>query len=183
MNRIGERIKKRRELQNLHLNELADKVGISSSALSQIEKSKSFPSIMTLKGIAEHLHTTVGELIGENEALVNNPVVFRNEMKYIDQNKSGTIIYLLSHQEINKHMDTFLVRFAKASGLESFFSNSHGQVFCHIISGEIRFKIEEKIFLLKQGDSIYFNARASKDIVNNSEGLSEMIWVQSPANF
>ncbi len=183
MNRIGERIKKKRDIQNLHLNELADKVGISSSALSQIEKSKSFPSIITLKSIAEHLHTTVGELIGENETLIANPVVLRNEMKYIDQNKSGTILYQLSQHDINKQMDTYLVRFAKVSGIETFFSNSQGQVFCHIISGEIRFKIEDKIYLLKQGDNIYFNAKASKDILNNYDGLSEMLWIQSPASF
>jgi transcriptional regulator with XRE-family HTH domain len=183
MKRIGERIKRRRELQNLHLNELADRVGISSSALSQIEKSKSFPSIITLKGIAEHLHTTVGELIGENEALVSNPVVLRNEMKFADKNKSGTILYQLSHNDTNKYMDTYLVRFAKASGIETFFQNPQGQVFCHITEGEIRFKIEEKTFLLKPGDSIYFNARASKDVVNNYDGLSEMLWIQSPASF
>lgn len=183
MNRIGERIKKRRELQNLHMNELAERVGISSSALSQIEKSKSFPSIVTLKAIAEHLHTTVGELIGENEAMTSNPVVLRNEMKFFDQNKSGTILYQLSHNDINKHMDTYLVRFAKASGIESFFQNSQGQVFCHITEGEIRFKIEEKIFLLKPGDSIYFNAKVSRDIVNSYDGLSEMLWIQSPVSF
>ena len=183
MNRIGERIKKKRELQNLHLNELAEKVGISSSALSQIEKSKSFPSVVTLKSIAENLHTTVGELIGENETTVSNPVVLWNDMKYVDKNNSGTILYLLSHHDINKQMDAFLLRFAKASGIESFFQNSQGQVFCHIISGEIRFKIEEKTFLLKQGDSISFNAKASKDAVNNFDGLSEMLWIQSPPNY
>ncbi|NCC62412.1 MAG: XRE family transcriptional regulator, partial [Verrucomicrobiae bacterium] len=53
MNRIGERIKRKRELRNLNLGELAEKVGISASALSQIEKSKSFPSIITLKSIAK----------------------------------------------------------------------------------------------------------------------------------
>ncbi len=183
MNRIGERIKKKRELQNLHLNELAEKVGISSSALSQIEKSKSFPSVFTLKNIAESLHTTVGELIGENEAAVNNPVVYRDEMKYLDQNKSGTTMYLLSHHDINKQMDTYLLRFAKESGIESFFLNSQGQIFCHILSGEIRFKIEKKFFHLKPGDSIYFNAKAPRDIVNISEGESEMLWIQSPASF
>jgi len=183
MNRIGERIRKKRELLSLHLNELAEKVGISSSALSQIEKSKSFPSIITLKNIAEQMHTTVGELIGENEALVNNPVVCRNEMKYVDKNKSGAIIYLLSHHDINKHMDTYLIRFAKASGIESFFSNSHGQVYCHLISGEIRFKLEDKMYILRQGDSIYFNAKASRDVVNNYDGISEMLWIQSPPNF
>ncbi len=183
MNRIGERIKKRREMQKLHLNELAERVGVSSSALSQIEKSKSFPSILTLKSIAEHLHTTVGELIGENEAFASNPVVLRSEMKHVDQNSSGTIIYQLSHHDANKHMDTYLVRFAKASSIENFFANSLGQIFCHVLSGEIRFTVEDKVYLLKQGDSIYFHAKTSKDIVNNADGLSEMLWVQSPANF
>ena len=66
MKRIGERIRQKRELLGLQLKVLSKKVGISSSALSQIEKAKAFPSIITLKSIAENLHTTVGELIGEN---------------------------------------------------------------------------------------------------------------------
>lgn len=183
MNRIGERIKRKRELQNLQLNVLAERVGISSSALSQIEKSKSFPSIITLKNIAEHLHTTVGELIGENETLVNHPVVLRDDMKLVEQNRSGTLVYQLSQNDANKLMDTYLIRFSKASGMEGLFTQSHGQLFCHVLSGEIRFRIDEKYFLLKQGDSIYINAKASKEVVNNAEGLSEMVWIQSPANF
>jgi transcriptional regulator with XRE-family HTH domain len=183
MNRIGERIKKKRELLNLNLNTLAEKVGISSSALSQIEKSKSFPSIFTLKSIAENLHTTVGELIGENDSLSNNPVITKKEIKYIDQNKSGTILYFLSHHDPNKQMDTYLVRFAKNSGIEGFFTNNNGQVFCHVLSGEIRFELEGKTYLLKQGDNMYFNAKSAHDALNNFDGLSEMLWIQSPPNF
>jgi len=183
MNRIGERIKKKRELLSLNLNTLAEKVGISSSALSQIEKAKSFPSIFTLKSIAENLHTSVGELIGENDSLTNNPVITKKEIKYIDQNKSGTIIYFLSHHDTNKQMDTYLIRFAKTSGIEGFFANSHGQIFCHVLSGEIRFELEGKAYALKQGDNIYFNARSPHDAVNNFDGLSELLWIQSPPNF
>lgn len=183
MNKIGERIKKKRELLNLNLNTLAEKVGISSSALSQIEKSKSFPSIFTLKSIAENLYTSVGELIGENDSLSNNPVITKKEIKYIDQNKSGTILYFLSHHDINKQMDTYLVRFAKTSGIEGLFTSNHGQVFCHVLTGEIRFELDGKAFILKQGDSIYFNARSPHDAVNNAEGVSELLWIQSPPNF
>jgi transcriptional regulator with XRE-family HTH domain len=183
MNRIGERIKKKRELLKLHLNELAEKVGISSSALSQIEKSKSFPSILTLKSIAENLHTTVGELVGENESLGNNPVVCQKDIKYIDQNKSGTIIYHLSNHDLNKQMDPYLIRFAKTSGIEGFFNNTYGQIFCHVLSGEVRFDLEGKSYLLKQGDNIYFNAKIRHDAINNYDGVSELLWVQSPPNF
>ncbi len=183
MNHIGERIKKKRELLNLNLNQLAEKVGISSSALSQIEKSKSFPSILTLKSIAVNLHTTVGELVGENEALKNNPVVCKKDMKYVDQNKSGTIIYLLSNHDSNKQMDTYLLRFAKASGIEGFFTNAFGQIFCHVLSGEIRFDLNGENYVLKQGDSIYLNAKDRHDCINNQDGISEVLWVQSPPNF
>jgi transcriptional regulator with XRE-family HTH domain len=183
MKRIGERIKKKRELLSLQLNELAEKVHISPSALSQIEKSKSFPSIFTLKLIADALHTTIGELVGENESLTNNPVVLKSEVKYLDQNSSGTIVFLLSNHDSNKQMDTYMLRFAKASGIEGLIKTKHGQVFCHVISGEVRFDLNGKSYLLKQGDNIYFNAKLQYDVLNNNDGLSEMLWIQSPPNF
>ena len=183
MKRIGERIKKKRELMHLNLNELAVKVGISASALSQIEKAKSYPSILTLKSIAENLHTTVGELVGENESLVATPVVTKKDIRFADQNKSGTLLFQLSHQDSNKQMDTFLVRFAKASGIEGFFTKPIGQVYCHLLSGEVRVDLEEKSYYLKPGDNIYFHAKMSHDVLNVHEGISEMLWVQSPAQY
>ena len=65
MERIGERIKRKRELLSMQLNDLARKVGISSSALSQIERAKAYPSILTLKLIAENLQTQVSTFLGE----------------------------------------------------------------------------------------------------------------------
>ncbi len=183
MNRIGERIKRKREQLNLNLNTLAEKVGISSSALSQIEKSKSYPSIFTLKSIAVNLHTSVGELIGENESVNSNPVIAKKDIKYIDTNNSGTRLYFLSHHDVNKQMDTYLLEFTKSSDIKGFFSNKLGQVFCHVLSGEIRFDLEDKGHILKQGDSIYFNARSSYEAHNNHDGSSELLWVQSPPNF
>jgi transcriptional regulator with XRE-family HTH domain len=180
MKRIGERIRKKREQYNLQLNELAESVGISSSALSQIENAKSFPSISTLKSIADNLHTTVGELIGENESLANNPVVYGKDIRFIDQSKSGTKFYLLSQHDINKQMDTYMVRFSKSSSIDGFFSCSFGQIFCYILSGEIRFDLEENNYILKPGDTIYFNAKSKFNALNNFDGTSEMLWVQSP---
>jgi transcriptional regulator with XRE-family HTH domain len=183
MNRIGERIKKKREQFNLQLNELAQKIGISPSALSQIEKAKSFPSIVTLKTIADKLHTTVGELIGENDSLANNPAVFKSDIKFIDQSKSGTMFYLLSQHDVNKQMDTYLVRFSKASAIDGFFTNAFGQIFSYVLSGEVRFDLDGKSFVLKTGDNIYFNAKSQFNAINYFDGVSELIWVQSPPSY
>ena len=49
MSSIGERIKKSRNEKGLSLRELASKVDLSASFLSQIEQGKASPSIENLK--------------------------------------------------------------------------------------------------------------------------------------
>ena len=104
MKRLGERIKRKRESLGLQLNELAKKVGISSSALSQIEKAKAMPSISHLKSIATNLYTTVGELIGENEALTTSPLIEFDSVTLLKENESGCSVYLLSDHGPNKQI-------------------------------------------------------------------------------
>ncbi len=183
INRIGERIKKKREQFNLQLNELAEKVGISPSALSQIEKAKSFPSIFTYKTIADKLLTTLGELIRENESLANNPAVYKSDIRLIDKTKSGTIFYLLSQHDLNKQMDTYLVHFIKNSAMDGFLFDSFGQVFCYILSGDVRLDLDGKSFVLKSGDNIYFNTKSKFNVINYFDGECEILWVQSPPHF
>ncbi|MBN1185235.1 MAG: helix-turn-helix transcriptional regulator [Bacteroidales bacterium] len=183
MKRIGERVKRKRELLNMQLNDLAKKVGISSSALSQIEKAKAFPSIVTLKAIADNLHTTVGELVGENESLSQNPVVRENEIKFIEKNTGGTEVYLLSHHDLNKQMDTYLIHFVKSSSLEGLFTNLFGQVFGYVLSGKISFELDGKKSILENGDSFYFNLKMPFSIKNYSVQSSKILWIISPPNF
>jgi transcriptional regulator with XRE-family HTH domain len=180
MKRIGERIRKKRELLDLQLKDLSKMVGITSSALSQIEKAKAFPSIVTLKSIAENLHTTVGELIGENESLNNNPVVLKNDIKFVKKNTSGTKFFLLSHHDINKQMEPYFIRFIKGSDLSGMFTNNHGQIFCYVILGDLNFNLNGKTYLLGSGDSIYFNSKASYYVKNDTDINCELLLIISP---
>lgn len=164
----------------MSLHELAEKVGVSTSALSQIERSKSFPSIVTLKSIAVNLDTTIGELVGEHESLGKNPVMLKNDIRFIQKNVSGTSLYVLSHHDTGKLMDTFLLRFTGSSGTEELFPGINGQIFCHVILGEVEFTLDGKSFLLAQGDNIYFHAKTSYRLVNAGGGNSEVLWIQTP---
>lgn len=183
MKRIGERINTKRKQLNLQLNDLAKKVGISPSALSQIEKAKAFPSIITLKSIAKNLHTTVGELIGENETLSKNPVVHRNDMKFVEKNETGTEIFLLAHHDVNKQMDTYLVRFVSGSDLTHLFTANSGQIFSYVVSGELSFSLDTRNYLLQVGDSIYFNSKAPYAAMNKSDNSCELVWIISTSGF
>lgn len=182
MKRLGERIKRKRESMQIQLNDLAKKVGISSSALSQIENAKAFPSIVTLKTIAEKLNSTVGELIGENETLTKNPLIKREEKKFVRGNRSGTSLYLLSHHDPLKQMETYLVEFIKNSDTKDIFIEHPGQEFCYILKGKVSFMLDEKEYELSEGDSLYFNSSIPHSAKSWSKSNTMMLWIITPPN-
>lgn len=182
MKRLGERIRRKRESLHLKLNDLAGKVGISSSALSQIEKAKAFPSILTLKSIADCLHTTVGELIGENETLSKQPKIKYADKRFVKKNDSGTKLYLLSHHDPLKQMETYLVEFAPGSDSKALMTSHPGQEFCYVLEGQLEFVLEGKPYQLEVDDSFYFNSNISHSVSNKSAHVSRIIWVVTPPN-
>lgn len=62
---VGRRLRKAREQQGLSLREIARRLGISASALSQIETGKSRPSVKTLYAIVSELGLSMDELFAE----------------------------------------------------------------------------------------------------------------------
>lgn len=182
MKRLGERIKRKRESMQMQLNDLARKVGVSSSALSQIENAKAFPSIVTLKTIADQLNTTVGELIGENETLTKNPLITKEEKKFVKGNESGTSLYLLSHHDPLKQMETYLVEFIKNSDTHDIFTEHPGQEFCYILKGKVNFVLDEKEYELSEGDSLYFNSNIPHSARSWSKSIAMMLWIITPPN-
>jgi transcriptional regulator with XRE-family HTH domain len=180
MKRLGERIKQKRNIQRIPMGELARRAGISASALSQIEKAKAFPSIVTLKNIADKLHTTVGDLIGENDELSQNPLVKAGEEKFVEKNKSGSELYLVSHHDIYKQMETFSVRFKKESDINDFFGNHKGQAFCYVESGKFLFNLDGKHYKLEAGDSFYFNTVLPFSAKLSEGETGKMIWIITP---
>lgn len=180
MKRLGERIRRKRETFQMQLNELARKVGVTSSALSQIENAKAFPSIVTLKSIAEALHTTVGELIGENEALNNNPLIRYNEKTFVKANRTGANQFLISHHDQQKQMETYLMQFPAGSDSTDFFTEHPGQEFCHLLKGELVVTIDDSSFRMLPGDSLYYNSARFHHVMNDKEEAAELIWVTTP---
>jgi XRE family transcriptional regulator, regulator of sulfur utilization len=182
MDKIGERIRVKREHRSMHLNELAERVGVTKSCLSQIENGKSFPSIVTLKKIADSLGTTIGELVGEKERLAFNPLITEDNRKFVKTNPKGASLFLLSHHDPNKQMETYFVHYNPGADSEDLIDNQHGQSFCYIVDGELEIEINNRNYLLKHGDSFYYNSNDEHKIKNISNQTSKMIWIISHPN-
>jgi XRE family transcriptional regulator, regulator of sulfur utilization len=182
MNRLGERIKRKREILSLPLSELSKKVGISASALSQIENSKAFPSIVTLKSIANSLYTTVGELIGENESLTKNPLIKAGDIKFVKVNSSGTTLFLLSHHENSKQMEPYIIKFIENSDSSDIMHTHPGQEFIYALEGKLIITLDNSQYILEKGDNFYFNSTITHALKNISNSSAKVLWVITPPN-
>ena len=183
MDQMGKRIKKKRESLGLQIKELSNKIGVTSSLISQIERGKAFPSIVTLKKVAEALQTTVGELIGENENLVQHPLLKSNERRFVKKNKNGTSLHLLSYHDPSKQIEPYIIQFNKNSDSEGIMTSKYpGQEFCFILKGSFEAMINEQQYSLTEGDGFYFHSKQPHLFKNISGKKAEMLWIITPQN-
>lgn len=180
---VGVNIKKLRDEQGLTLRALAKKLGISASFLSQVESGKSSPSLSTLKNISDALSTTIGSLIGESQVVENNPIVKANERKHIQEVGKGISLYLLTSREANKQMEPLLFKLKEGatSGGRSY--KHFGQEFVLVLKGSIEITLNDIAYILKKGDSIYFNSSVPHAFKNIGKEDAEAVWVVTPPTF
>jgi XRE family transcriptional regulator, regulator of sulfur utilization len=183
MLRLGERIRNRRESLNIQINHLANSIGVTPSLISQIERAKAFPSIITLKKIADALQTTVGAMIGENDTYSKIPIVKFDEKKVVQTNDQGVTLYLLSNYDQQKLMEPYLLEFKPESSSDNLINPAAGQSFYYALNGTFRIEINSQIFQLSEGDSFYYNSGFRHTIFNigKSEGL--LLWISTNSNF
>jgi len=64
--KVGGRLRERREKRGISLRELARRVGVSPSLVSQIELDRVNPSVSTLYALVTELGMTMGDVFGDN---------------------------------------------------------------------------------------------------------------------
>jgi transcriptional regulator with XRE-family HTH domain len=183
MDRMGIRIKKKRELFGFRIKDLSNQIGVTSSLISQIESGKAFPSIVTLKKIADALQTTVGELIGENESLGKHPLLKAKERRFVKKNRNGTRLHMLSYHDPSKQIEPYIIQFGKNATSKGIMTSKFpGQEFCFILKGEFEAEVNKERYHLSQGDGFYFNSREPHHFKNISDDEGEIIWIITPNN-
>src|SRR5215475_686307 len=70
---LGHRLREAREQKNIGLRELARRLGVSPSLISQIETGKTEPSINTLFAMVSELELSVNEIVFDTERDAGSP--------------------------------------------------------------------------------------------------------------
>jgi len=178
---IGANLKALRQKKGISMKEIGQNIGVSVSFLSQVESGKTVPSVATLRGIANYLNTTISYLMGEQN-FVANPVVHARDRKTIDYAR-GISMSLLTSQDKDKQMEPLLFKISPQADSGPRMYRHFGQEFVLVLKGVLEIKLNDQKYILKKGDSIYFNSSTPHSFRNLKKGATEAIWVDTPPTF
>lgn len=165
MARINEKevilkIQSLRKSKNLTLEQLAKMTGLTKGYLSQIENSLKTPPFSTLDKIAYALGVDITYFFAnkENEQVDAKIVIVRpEERKKVAPHglRRGYGYESLAYKKAGKNMEPYLISVDSQNG--STFKHD-GEEFLYILEGILEFAYGGEKYILRKGDSIYFDS-------------------------
>jgi transcriptional regulator with XRE-family HTH domain len=173
---IGNKIKDLRMKQGMSQRELAGKVGLTPSFVSQLENNQITPSLSSFLQICNALGVSLSDTLEEKteEApwLIRKEKIFSHPYSKEIGMKSFRIVQ-------NGNMSgTFLViePYAKVKGQ---IIPSEGKRFLYVLKGDISITINGKGETLRTGDSLYLNKEVLSLLKNEGGDNSEILLISS----
>jgi transcriptional regulator with XRE-family HTH domain len=202
---LGHRLREAREQKNIGLRELARRLGVSPSLISQIETGKTEPSINTLFAMVSELELSVNEIVFDSERdadLSSEPAAGRGKAGATRprssrpgaaeppgspvQRKSGrTSINLESGvgwdrltAQPDHNVDFLYLRYPPGS--ESTPPHSlmrhNGMEYGYILSGTLEVSIGFETYTIGPGDSISFDCTQPHRFATVGDATVEAVW-------
>jgi len=153
---IGNRIRSRRNELGMSLRNLAEKVELTASFLSQIERNLADPSIKSLRKIADALGVPMLYFLAEYES--PSPVVRAGERKTLTIPRTQTTYELLT-PDLNRKMELFVTRLDPRKGNIAQTLTHPTEECVWVLEGRLKIQLDETVYELEAGDSIYFEGQ------------------------
>ncbi len=170
---IGERIKEQRIEKGLTLAELGEKTNLSISYLSQIERDKTLPSLVTLAEIAKALDTGMRYFFEAEKELV---LVVRSD-KRADLNPLDQPVshYPLMPQDGVAKITVHKIIIQSHAGYEEI-SPCKGEEVIFVLKGELSITVGDMDYILQEGDSVHYDAVQPHSWKNNLDEVCVILW-------
>ncbi len=150
---LGERIKLRRQEQDLSLRDLAGQADLTASFLSQIERDQASPSIESLRKISRALEVPLFYFLMEQEEVC--PVVRQHERRRLTLPATGITLEMLT-PDVSRKMEAVLTTIGCEDGRIPLTFQPETEEFILVLNGVLVVELGADSYELAAGDSVYF---------------------------
>lgn len=176
-NIIGEKIKS----QEISIQELAERAGLTVEQVSRIEENIDIPSLAPLIKIARALGVRLGTFL-DDQTSEAGPVIcrkgeaddtigFSNNATHARQHMH---YHSLSKSKVDRHMEPFIIDIDANDEKDFFLSAHEGEEFIMVLKGELEISYGKSNYRLKEGDTIYYDSIVPHH-VHTAEGQAAQI--------
>lgn len=184
---IGEHLRARRHELGLSLRDLADRLGVSPSLISQIERGRANPSVSTLYQLVAELDVSLDELLFEDrtdradrrepEAPAAGGPVQRATERHRIRLASGVIWERLTTlSEPGIEFLYVIYEVGGASSPEDAFQRHNGHEWGYVLSGTLQVTVGFRQYLLEAGDSLSLESTTPHRLANVGDTPVHAIW-------
>lgn len=160
---IGKKIKALRIKNEMSIEDVSKKTGISEDVILEIEENKVSPPLGNIVSLADVLRVTVGELFGDS---ADSPfcIVRSDNRKAVSRfssvvgKSSGYSYESLGHRKQNRQMEPFLVTLTPAENFKLEPNQHVGEEIIFVLEGQVEVRLADHTDILNPGDSIYYDS-------------------------
>jgi transcriptional regulator with XRE-family HTH domain len=184
---IGPRLRELRLQHRVSLRELGARLGISASALSQIETGKKRPSVTRLHQIVNALGAPLTAVFPPDEAALTTPkpdmgpflhgeVSLRRRHEAPELNLEGGVTWIRLAPEPIPGVDLIQVTYPPGVGSEEYIRHN-GHETAHVLSGALVIEVGFERYALNAGDSISYPSAEPHRIRNTGTIPAVAVWL------
>jgi len=174
---IGARLRQLRLKRGASLAGVAKAAGISVGFLSALERSQMSASVGTLRKLTRYYKTNILDFHDTTEP---NKHLVRPDGRKVLEAGSGVRMELLAWG--NTVMEPHLFRIAGGAGSGDSYSHV-GEEFLFVLKGKLQIYLRGEKYLLKSGDSFYFESAVPHNWANPGRSETWVLWVNTPPTF
>jgi transcriptional regulator with XRE-family HTH domain len=157
---IGSQVRALRKRHEITVVELAQQAGLSVSMLSKIENGGTSPSLGTLQALAQALNVPLTNFFAKFDEKRDATYVKSGNGLHIERRgtRSGHQYQLLGHSvHSDLTVEPYLITLTDEADPFPYFQHD-GVEFIYMLSGEVGYRHADKIYVLKKGDSLFFDS-------------------------
>jgi transcriptional regulator with XRE-family HTH domain len=179
---IGPRLRAQRESLGVSLRELARRVGVSASLISQIERDKVNPSVSTLYALVRELGLGMGDLFSIDDVppaarLGPSPLVTEDERSVISLASGVTWERLTAVADPGVEFLKVVYDVGSESCPEDSLMRHGGKEYGYVTGGRLGVQVGFERYDLGPGDSISFDSSSPHRLWTVGGEPAEAIWV------
>ena len=166
---IGSSLKKIRLNKEYTIKEVAQRINVSPSLLSQIENGKITPSLQSLEELLKFYAINFSDFFKQVEQK-KYIYVMEADTESMENADHGFKLTLLASKLQNNALESFIVDLSSGASLElaKLDDKINGERIIYGMSGVVETVLDDESFIINKGDSINFKSYVLCKIVNNS---------------